>query len=251
MASTYNGIGNMDRWENLQRRDNTGDGDRNVGRNERLASGLAGAAIVAFGLKRGWARTLLLPIGGSLLARAITGRCAISRAIGRNTADADDTLGPSASVHRGEGIKIEKAVTVQRPRADLYQFWRNFENLPRFMEHLESVRVIDDRRSHWVAKGPAGSRIEWDAEINNEIPDELIAWRTLPNAQIHHAGSVHFSPVQGGGTDVRIILRYEPPAGKIGAAAARLFGEEPSQQIDDDLRRFKQVMEAGEFAAAG
>ncbi|HYC31071.1 MAG TPA: SRPBCC family protein, partial [Gemmatimonadales bacterium] len=113
--------------------------------------------------------------------------------------------------------------------------------------HLESVRVMDERRSHWVAKGPAGSRIEWDAEIHNELPNELIAWRSLPGAEVDHAGSVHFEPSAAGGTEVRVILRYDPPGGKAGAAVARLFGEEPSQQVAEDLRRFKQVMEAADF----
>jgi uncharacterized membrane protein len=102
-----------------------------------------------------------------------------------------------------------------------------------------------------VAKGPAGTRVEWDAEIHNEIPDDLIAWRSLPGSEVDHAGSVHFSPVHNEGTEVRVILRYDPPAGRVGAAVARLFGEEPAHQVAEDLRRFKQVMEAGEPVAAG
>ena len=153
---------------------------------------------------------------------------------------------PVASVGRGQGVKVEKSVTIDRPAHELYAFWRDFENLPRFMEHLESVTVIDARRSHWVAKAPAGQRVEWDAEIHNEIPDELIAWRSLPGSEIANAGSVHFESLGDGATDVRVVLSYEPPAGRVGDAVARLFGEAPSQQVEDDLRRFKQVMEAGE-----
>lgn len=251
MASTYNGIGDTGRWDNLRRQSAGRDDGINVGRNERLVSGLAGAALIGFALTRGRARGLLLPLGGSLIARAVTGRCAVSRALGRNTALDDETSSPVASLHRGEGIRVEKSVTIHRPRGELFQFWRNFENLPRFMDHLESVTVIDDRRSHWVVRGPAGTRVEWDAEIHNEIPDELIAWRTLPGAEVDHAGSVHFDPSGGAGTDVRVILRYAPPAGEVGAAAARLFGQDPAQQVEDDLRRFKQVMEAGEVSSVG
>jgi uncharacterized membrane protein len=135
-------------------------------------------------------------------------------------------------------------VLVNRPAHELYQFWRNFENLPRFMDHLESVTVIDENQSHWVAKAPAGTRVEWNAAIHNEIEDELIAWRSLPGADVNNAGSVHFTPAGEGRTEVRVVLSYEPPAGKMGAAIAKLLGEEPSQQVEDDLRRFKQVMEA-------
>jgi uncharacterized membrane protein len=150
-------------------------------------------------------------------------------------------------VSRGEGIKVEKSVFVNRPAEELYRFWRNFENLPRFMDHLESVTVLDENRSHWVAKAPAGTKVEWDATIHNEIENQLIAWRSLPGADVNNAGSVHFTPVADGeATEVRVVLSYEPPAGKLGAAVAKLFGEEPSKQVEDDLRRFKQVAEAAE-----
>lgn len=218
----------------------------NVGRTERIASGLAGAALVAFSLRQRRLRGLLLPLGGGLLVRALTGHCPVNRALGRNTALDDETVSPVASVGRGQGVKVEKSVTIDRPAHELYAFWRDFENLPRFMEHLESVTVIDPRRSHWTAKAPAGQRVEWDAEIHNEIPDELIAWRSLPGSEIANAGSVHFESLGDGGTEVRVVLSYEPPAGRVGDAVARLFGEAPSQQVEDDLRRFKQVMEAGE-----
>jgi uncharacterized membrane protein len=117
------------------------------------------------------------------------------------------------------------------------------------MEHLESVQVLDDRRSRWTAKGPAGRNVEWEAEIHNEIPGERIAWRSLPNADVDNAGSVHFRDLGNGRTEVRVVLSYAPPAGRLGAAIAKLFGEEPSQQVAEDLRRFKQVMEAGEVAS--
>jgi uncharacterized membrane protein len=170
----------------------------------------------------------------------------VNRALGRNTAKGR-RVSPVASVPRGEGIKVEKSVVVNRPVREVYRFWRNFENLPRFMDHLEGVTVIDETRSHWIAKAPAGAKVEWDAVIHNEIEDELIAWRSLPGSDVSNAGSVHFTPLgDGSQTEVRVVLSYDPPAGKVGAAVAKLLGEEPSKQVEDDLRRFKQVMEAAE-----
>lgn len=218
--------------------------DTNVGAAERLLSGIAGVALIGYSLRRGRMRTLLLPMGTGLIARAVSGRCAVNRALGRNTARSRDTVSPVASVNRGEGIKVEESIIIDRTPDELYAYWRNFENLPRFMDHLESVTVLDEDRSHWVAKGPAGSRIEWDAEIHNEIENELIAWRSLPGSEVGNAGSVHFTPIaEGRSSEVRVVLSYEPPAGRLGAAIARLFGEEPSQQVADDLARFKEAME--------
>jgi uncharacterized membrane protein len=245
MASPYNGIVSDQGWENLRRPQPDTD-TINVGKAERLISGLAAAVVGAVGIRRKRLRPLLLPLAGNLLSRAVTGRCAVNRALGRNSARRG-RVSPVASVPRGEGIKVERSVQVNRPVPEVYHFWRNFENLPRFMDHLESVTVIDETRSHWVAKAPAGARVEWDAVIHNEIENELIAWRSLPGADINNAGSVHFTPAGNGNrTEVRVVLSYEPPAGKLGAAVAKLLGEEPSKQVDDDLRRFKQVMEAGE-----
>ncbi|HZA97571.1 MAG TPA: SRPBCC family protein [Gemmatimonadales bacterium] len=247
MAQTYDGVTSNDRWENLRRPD-AGDEGVNVGKTERLISVVAAAAVAAVGLRRKRLRPLLLPVAGSLFSRGVTGRCAVNRALGRNSATGS-RVSPVASVRRGEGIKVEKSVVVNRPVQEVYQFWRNFENLPRFMDHLESVTVIDETRSHWIAKAPAGTRVEWDAAIHNEIEGQLIAWRSLPGADIDNAGSVHFTPVAGdtSQTEVRVVLSYEPPAGKLGAAVAKLLGEEPSKQVADDLRRFKQVMEASEI----
>jgi uncharacterized membrane protein len=247
MAQTYDGVVSDERWENL-RRSNSVDEGVNVGNAERLISVVAAAAVAAVGLRRKRLRPLLLPVAGSLFSRGVTGRCAVNRALGRNSARGD-RVSPVASIRRGEGIKVEKSVLVHRPSHEVYQFWRNFENLPRFMDHLESVTVIDETRSHWIAKAPAGTRVEWDAVIHNEIEGQLIAWRSLPGADINNAGSVHFNPVAGDAdqTEVRVVLSYEPPAGKVGAAMAKLLGEEPSKQVADDLRRLKQVMEASEI----
>ena len=245
MTSINNGSVHTESWENL-RRPERADNSINVGKTERLVSGLAAATVAVVALRRKRLRPLLLPLAANLLSRAVTGRCPVNRAIGRNSARGG-RVSPVASVRRGEGVKVEKSVTVNRPADEVYRFWRNFENLPRFMDHLESVTVIDETRSHWVAKAPAGTKVEWDASIHNEIDEELIAWRSLPGSDVNNAGSVHFTPMgDGSSTEVLVVLSYEPPAGKLGAAVAKLLGEEPSKQVDDDLRRLKQVMEASE-----
>jgi uncharacterized membrane protein len=245
MTATYDGIGRTEEWENLRRGEPPGT-NVNVGRRERWISAVAAAAVAAYGLRRRRGRQILLPIAGALIGRAVSGRCAVNQMLGRNTALDDMPSSPVTSVRRGDGVKVEESVVLNRPRGEVYRFWRNLENLPRFMDHLEAVTVLDERRSHWTAKGPAGSRVEWDAEIHNEIPNELIAWRSLEGSEVDNAGSVHFVPTENGDTEVRVVLRYDPPAGKLGATVARLFGEDPSRQVADDLRRLKQVVEAGE-----
>jgi len=145
-------------------------------------------------------------------------------------------------------IRTKRSVTVNKSREECYAFWHNFENLPQFMRHLESVTVTGDRRSHWKAKAPAGASVEWDAETTDDRPNELIAWRSTENADVYNAGRVRFDPAPGGrGTEVRIELEYKPPLGKLGSKVAMLWREEPGQQVMDDLRHFKQVMETGEI----
>jgi uncharacterized membrane protein len=141
---------------------------------------------------------------------------------------------------------VDEAVTINAPAEALFAFWRNLEQLPRFMDHLVSVHQVDYRRSHWVAKAPAGRTVHWDAEIINEIPRELIGWRTLDGADVVSAGSVRFKPAPGDrGTEVRVRLQYDPPGGRVGATVAWLLGHEPSKTIREDLRRVKQLMETG------
>lgn len=144
-------------------------------------------------------------------------------------------------------IRAARSITINRPPAEVYRFWRDFGNLPRFMAHLQAVHVLDDRRSHWVTRAPAGMKVEWDAEITEDRASERIAWRSLPSADIPNFGVVEFVPAPGGrGTEVHVELRYHPPGGAVGKVIAKLFGEEPGQQIEGDLRRFKQVLETGE-----
>lgn len=145
------------------------------------------------------------------------------------------------------GLALYASITVNRRPEEVYAFWRDLENLPRFMIHLRSVRIIDRRRSHWVAEGPAGRAAEWEAEIVDDRPGELIAWRSTAGATVPNNGIVRFAEAPGGrGTEVRVQMRYDPPAGTVGVAFARLLGEHPDQQVRDDLRRFKQVLETGE-----
>jgi uncharacterized membrane protein len=221
----------------------------NVHESERLASNIGGGVLVLAGMLRGGLGGLTMTlIGGTLLYRGVTGHCHLYEALGASTAD--EGRGPSGSVPAQHGGRVEEAVTIDRSPEELYRFWRNFENLPRFMEHLKSVTVTGGDRSHWVAEGPLGQSVEWDAEIHNERANELIAWRSLAGSQVETAGSVHFSPAaEGRGTEVRVNLKYNPPAGQLGIAVAKLLGASADQQVRDDLRRFKQIMETGEIPA--
>ena len=213
-------------------------GDINIGYNERMAGAIGGPLLALYGLTRGTPVGIVLAAGGGyLFYRSIGGHCPIYQAAGITTARAAN-----------EPLHAETSVTINRPAEDLYRFWRNFEQLPRFMKHLDSVSVSSDRRSHWVAHGPANARIEWDAEITEQQPNKLIAWRSLDGGDVDNSGTVRFGPAAGGrGTVVRVVIDYRPPAGVLGLAVAKLFGEAPQQQIEGDLRRFKNLMEAGEI----
>ncbi len=146
-----------------------------------------------------------------------------------------------------KGIHAKGTCVVNLPPEEVYNFWRNFQNLPRFMRHLDSVVDLGDGRSRWKAKGPAGMEVEWDATIVADVPHEVITWRSLEGSDVDNAGAVRFERATGGrGTIIKVNLEYLPVGGVISATVAKLFGEEPQQQLDDDLRRFKQVMEVGE-----
>ena len=147
-----------------------------------------------------------------------------------------------------DGGRVNKTIIINRSPQELYSYWRNFQNFPRFMDYLESVQITGERRSHWIAKGPAGKRVEWDAEITADEPNELIAWRSLEGSDVEHSGSVRFRPARGGrGTFLRVELEYRPPAGMVGVAVAKVFGRAPDQEIHESLLRLKQLMEAGEI----
>jgi uncharacterized membrane protein len=220
-------------------------GPMNVSDVERWASVVAGVGFLALAARRHRATKIAAStIGTGLIARGVTGRCPVYTAThtGSRHTDTKTALGGDRGVH------VNKTMTINKPVEEVYRFWRDLANLPKVMRHLESVTPIDDRRSHWVAKGPAGLRVEWDAEIIHEEVDRVIGWRSLENAEVISAGSVAFRQGPHGGTEITVRMQYEPPAGKVGSAIAKLFGEEPSQQIDADLRHVKQFLETGEVS---
>jgi uncharacterized membrane protein len=148
-------------------------------------------------------------------------------------------------------LRVRRRITVNRPPDALYRFWRDFTNAPRFMERIESVQATGERRTHWRARGPGGIAVEWDAEVTEERPNERIAWRSLGGAPFQHAGVVRFEPAPAGrGTVVSVEMEYTPPGGAVTATAAKLLGYAPEQQLQEDLRRFKQLMETGVLAVA-
>jgi uncharacterized membrane protein len=218
---------------------------KNVGKVERAASLMAGALLVTRGIQnKSWIGTGAALLGIACLRRGVTGFCYTYQALGIDTNEASP--GRNVSVPSGKGIRIDETVTINRPRDEVYRFWRDLSNLALFMEHVESVSATAGNRSHWTAKGTGGKRMEWDAEIINESENELIAWRSLDGSEVPNAGSVHFKDASGGrGTEVKVELQYVPPGGPVGAFAARLFSEEPAQQIHNDLKRLKARLETG------
>ncbi|HYJ89540.1 MAG TPA: SRPBCC family protein [Pyrinomonadaceae bacterium] len=240
----------MDTWEvtfdekpetEESQSDNGNGTGTNVGKIERIASAIGGGALIGYAIKsRSKGGIALGLLGAGLLYRGATGQCEAYRVFGVNTVDGAEEV--------ARDVHIEKSITINRSPQELYKFWRDFENLPRFMENLESVTRLDDQRSHWVAIGPGGKEIEWDAEIYNEKDGELIAWRSLPGSDLTNAGSVHFEPAPDGrGTYLKVTLNYNPPGGKAAALFAKLFGQEPGQLVEHNLKRLKQFIETGEI----
>ena len=200
---------------------------------ERWGSLISGGALVLLGLKQGSLRGALTAIaGGGLIYHGAAGQKGIQEATGIN-----------------QSIKVERTVTINKPVDELYRFWHNFENLPTFMKHIKSVKVVDNKRSHWIASAPLGASVEWDADVIDDRENQLIAWASVEGADVDNSGFVRFQPATGGrGTEVKVVMEYAPIGGAVTAAIAKLFGEEPEQQIRDELRRFKMLMEAGEIA---
>jgi uncharacterized membrane protein len=211
----------------------------NLSETERWTSLLGGGALVLAGLRQGSLRGALTALtGGGLIYHGATATKSIT-----------DTVSDAVGV--GKSVRVEKSVSIlNKSPQELYQFWHNFENLPSFMKHLKSVTVINEQRSHWVANAPGNTTVEWDAETVVDDPDNtLIAWSSVADADIDNSGFVRFQAAPPGrGTEVKVVLEYNPPGGIVGVAIAKLFGEEPEQQLGDDLRRFKQLMETGEIA---
>lgn len=235
-----------------QPRSDSGD----VGRAERALALAGGGLLAAYGLrKRGLSGAAMALAGAALVGRGATGRGATGR--GRR----HDMLGRRASRERGRRWLVQQhgpsavldahrseratySLVIARPRSELYAFWRELENLPEILPHIVSVRELRNGRSRWVAQGPAGRRVRWDAVITHEVENELIGWKSLPGADVPNAGSVHFSDApHGRGTLVQVIVQYTVPGGAVGAAAARLFGQDPGSRIAQDLLRLKADME--------
>ena len=247
----------------------TGAANRNVSESERAVSAAVGGLFVASGMKkRGLGGLALALVGAELLRRGATGHCMLYEAIGFSSDGGRDGSGrgnagllgtggsqradvrsAAATVNARKSIKVKRSVSIAKPSSELYDFWRDFQNLPRVLDELESVTESGNGRSHWVARGPGNARVEWDSEIVNDIPGELIAWKTVGDPDVAHAGSVHFTPATGGrGTVVRMVMDYEPPGGRMSAIAAKFIGESPDQKVQASLRRLKMLFETGEVA---
>ena len=215
---------------------------------QRLGLVASAGALIAYGLNRRSVGGTMLAVGAVPLAyKGVTGQwpsMSLLR-VAQNRADTREALAGERGIHVRESIRL------MRPVHELYRFWRRFENLPRFMSNLVEVIDLGAGRSRWIAKGPAGALIEWDAEIINEVENEVIGWRSLPGSDVATAGSVNFDSVRRGrSTQVSVHLQYAPPAGSLGALVATIAGREPSQTVREDLRRLKQILEAGEIAVA-
>lgn len=220
----------------------------NVGPKERDVSMAAGAIVALQGLTRGTVTGLVeAAVGGFLVYRGATGHCAVYDTLNLDTQHTDGRTAKDPIEEKG--VHVEQSMLIGKPAAELYDFWHNFENLPRIMSHLVSVTRLDDRRSHWVATGLnlLGGRVEWDAEVTADEPNTRIAWRSLPGSEVETIGEVRFEKAPGDrGTFVHAAMSYVPPAGKLGHAIARLFASSPLQKMRDDLRNLKRIMEVGE-----
>jgi uncharacterized membrane protein len=222
--------------------------DPSIDRLERWSALAAAAAVIGYGVSRRSLPGFVLAAGAAPLAyRGVTGRwpSGLESLVG-SSGDTREALSGA------RGINVRESVRLECPVDEVYRFWARLENLPTFMDNLVSVTDLGGGRSHWVARGPGGLRVEWDAEIINQIPNKVLAWRSLPGGDVVSAGSVTFEAARDDrGTQLNVTLQYAPPAGKLGKLVASAFGREPSQTIREDLRRLKQLLEAGEIAKSG
>jgi uncharacterized membrane protein len=205
---------------------------------ERWASLAAATAVIVYGFSR-------RSVPGVALAAVAATPFAYRTLVGKWPFENGSTR---TALSGDRGIHVREAMRIDKPISEVYAFWRQLENLPRVLTHLEQVTELGNGRSRWIARGPAGMGVEWDAEVINEVENKVIGWRSLPDSDVVTAGSVNFKPLRDGrATEIAVHLQYEPPAGRAGAFLARIFGREPSQTIREDLRRLKQVLEAGEI----
>jgi uncharacterized membrane protein len=211
--------------------------DRNMTDGERIGSTFLSATLIPVALRqRGFGRWALLAAAGALLYRGITGRCPAYEAL------EIDRRHRRAGVSGNRGIRVESSVEIACPPRVLYDFWRNLSELPRVMRHIESITESGDF-SHWKVKGPLGKTLEWDAEIINDHPGNLIAWQSLPGASVDNAGSVRFENGKNGMTHLKVAFDFDPPAGPLGAAVAKMLGGSPQRLLDEDLASFKEFAE--------
>ncbi|HYD51341.1 MAG TPA: SRPBCC family protein [Gemmatimonadaceae bacterium] len=236
---------------------------RNVGELERWVSVLGGAALAVYGAeRRGVGGVLLALAGAELVRRGVSGHCLLYDAVGVTTSAGsglgvlprrDEPSSPAAVLQARHAIKVERSVTVNRSPEECYAFWRDPANLPRFMQHVERVESLGEGRARWRLSLPGGRTVEWTAILINDLPNELIAWKSSEDSDIANAGSVHFRrAADGRGTEVRFVVEGEPPGhGAMPRTLARLIGKAPDAIVREDLRRFKQMMELGEIVEAG
>ena len=217
-----------------------------IGTLERVAALTTATAVVAYGLsRRSLPGVCLAAVATPIAYRGLAGEWPRAGNGHSPRAVTRDALGGKRGVHVRESVRLEK------PIDEVYRFWRNLENLPQFMNYLDAVIDLGNGRSRWLAKGPAGTQVKWDAEIINEVESQLIGWQSLPGGDLTIAGSVNFDTVRNGrSTQVSVHFQYAPPAGRAGSLIATIFGREPSQTVREDLRRLKQLLEAGEFPHA-
>jgi uncharacterized membrane protein len=225
-------------------------GEVNVGKVERFASMFGGGFLAGAGVRRGGVGGAVLGLAGAiLLHRGATGHCHVYGALGVDTATGGATPARQPGATRTEsetgGVRVEASIAINRMAEELYAYWRDFSHAPSFMDRIISVRVLDERLSHWAAEGPRGRTWEWDSEVTEEVPGRRIAWRTLPGSDLPNSGSVEFTPGRLGETTVRYTLQFDPPGGVVGQAIASAFHQMPEKMVQDDLRRFKTLMEAG------
>ena len=222
----------------------------NVNNTERLVSAIAGGGLLAYGIKHGGITgTLMSILGGAMLFRGATGHCHMYDAAGINTLR-DEPLGTQRSPFNRSAltgrVHVTERIRIDRPANEVYRFWKNFDNFPQFMEHVESVTKNADETWHWVAKAPLGTTVEWDARVTSDIEDQRIGWQSTKDSQIPNSGVVEFVGTPDDATELTVTMIYEAPAGKFGEWAAWALGEEPSLQVAEDLQRFKELMERGE-----
>ena len=201
----------------------------NLGTTERVISGIAAAGLAALAIKKtSLPRRIAAGIaGGALAARAATGYCAVKGAV--------------EDIRDASPIRVQKQTVINAPIETVYEFWNNVENFPKFMSHLQTVVKMTETRSHWVSDGPLGTKVEWDAEVVKNVPNDVISWRST-SGDVEHTGTVRFKRV-GPKTRIKVRIEYAPPAGKVGAAVARVFGEDPRSQLEEYLKKAKQLLD--------